>query len=96
MNEKHFKHPGGKLRRGGPNTLSDSELLAIIIGSGFKGSSAIQISNNLITHYGSIEKVAGVPLSELMEIKGIGAKKATQLAAIFEITKRILRRLDEE
>lgn len=96
MNEKHFNHPGGKFRRAGPNSLSEAELLAIILGNGIKGASATQISNNLISHYGSIEKLAGVKLSEIMEIKGIGAAKATQIAAIFEITKRILRRLDQE
>ncbi len=90
------EHPGGKLRKEGPGALSDSELLSIIIGSGFKGSSAENISKNLISCYGSIDQISGVTLSELMRIKGIGVKKATQLAAIFEIIKRILRNLGGE
>ena len=77
-----------------PNSLSDVELLSIVIGSGSKGISAEEIASQLISCYGSIDRLAGIKLSELMKIKGIGPNKATQIAAIFEITKRIIRHLD--
>jgi len=89
-----FKHPGGKLRRLGANTCSDKELLAIIFNSGTKKYSAVDIADQLLTKFGGLNNIMGRRLNELMDIEGIGEVKATQIAALFELTKRIIRNLE--
>jgi len=94
--KKNYNHPGGKLRRLGPSQCTDKELLAIIINSGTKNMSAEQIAEKLLDKFGTVYNLSGKMLKELMEIEGIGAVRATQLAAVFELTKRIVRHIESE
>ena len=91
-----WKHPGGKLRRLGPSHCSEKELLTIIINTGIINLNAEQIAQKLLDKFGTIYNLAGKTLKELMEVEGIGEVKATQLAAIFELTKRIVRHIEAE
>lgn len=91
-----WQHPGGKLRRLGPASLSDSELLAVIIGSGISGRPAQEIANEIITRYHSLPGLMGKTISDLMAIKGLKEVKATQIAAIFEVVRRIVKALERE
>ncbi len=91
-----FKHAGGKLRRLGPNKCTEQELLSIMINSGTKEFSATQIAKNLLDKFGTIYELQGKTLLELMDIDGIGAVKATQLAAVFEICRRLVKHLEKE
>lgn len=91
-----WQHPGGKLRRLGPSSLNDSELLAIILGSGGRGKSAKDISDEIIDKYHSLQGMMGKTIKELMTIKGLKEVKATQLAAVFEVARRILKSLERE
>jgi DNA repair protein RadC len=94
--KKDYKHPGGKLRRLGPSHCTDKELLAIIINTGTKNLTAEQIAEKLLDKFGTVYNFAGKMLKELMEVEGIGAVKATQLAAVFELTKRIIRHIESQ
>jgi len=91
-----WNHPGGKFRRLGPATCSEAELLAIILGSGSKGKTAQKIAEEIIEKYGFLPNLMGISLKELMKIKGLKEVKATQLAAIFEIARRIVKYLEKE
>lgn len=91
-----WKHPGGKLRRLGPATLTDAELLAIIIGSGSSGRSAEDIASDIIDKYYSLIGLMGKPINELMEIKGLKEITATKIAALFEAARRIVKSLEKE
>lgn len=91
-----WRHPGGKLRRLGPSSLNDSELLAIILGSGSRGKSAKEISDEIINKYHSLSGMMGKTIKELMAIKGLKEVKATQLAAVFEVARRIVKSLERE
>jgi DNA repair protein RadC len=91
-----FKHPGGKLRRLGANSCSDRDLLAIILNTGTSKYSAEKISEMVLEKFGSLNNLMGRKLSELIEIEGIGEVKATQIAALFELTKRIIKKLETE
>lgn len=91
-----WKHPGGKFRRLGPSSCSEAELLAIVLGSGTRGKSAMKIANEILDKYGTLYDLMGVSLSELMNIKGLKAVKVTKLAAVFEISRRILKHLEKE
>jgi DNA repair protein RadC len=89
-----YKHPGGKLRRLGSNACSDKELLAIILNTGTKKYNAEAISEMILDKFGGFNNMMGKKINELMEIEGIGEVKATQIAALFELTKRIIRNVE--
>jgi DNA repair protein RadC len=91
-----WKHPGGKFRRLGPDSCSETELLAIILGSGIPNKSANKIADEILEKYHSLYGLMGISLKELMEIKGLKEVKATQLAAVFEIARRIVKYLEKE
>lgn len=91
-----WKHPGGKFRRLGPGSCTESELLAIILGSGIRDKTAQQIAEEILEKYHSLYGLMGISLKELMQIKGLKEVKATQLAAVFEIARRIVKCLERE
>lgn len=83
------EQPREKMMLHGAKALSDSELLAIFIGSGPKGTSAIELAKQLLDKYENITEIAKCDLSQLKQVKGIGDAKAVTIAAAFELTKRI-------
>ena len=91
-----WKHPGGKLRRLGPTSLTDTELLTVILGSGSRGRSAEDIANDIVSKYYSLPGLMGKTIGELMTIKGLKEIKATQIAAVFEVARRIVKALERE
>ncbi|TAL68723.1 MAG: JAB domain-containing protein [Bacteroidetes bacterium] len=88
-NWKEDERPRERLIRHGGASLSDSELLAILISSGTKGFSALDASRKLLNKYSSITNLVSCDLSELKKTKGVGSAKAVKLAAAFEIARRI-------
>jgi DNA repair protein RadC len=91
MNSPHqkWRHPGGKLREFGPESLTDTELLAILISSGIKGKSAERIAEEIFANFGSFTGMANQPLNKFLEIKGLGDVKIIRIAAAFEIARRL-------
>ena len=87
--EVEWQHPGGKLRELGPESLSDAELLAILISSGIKGRSAEKIADEILAKFGSFKGMANQPLHEFLGIRGLGNVKAIRIAAAFEIARRM-------
>lgn len=85
-----WRHPGGKLRELGPESLTDTELLAILISSGIKGKPAERIANEILTDFGSFRGMANQPYRKFLTIKGLGQVKAIRIAAAFEIARRIV------
>ncbi len=81
--------PREKLMKYGKSALTDSELLAILIGSGTVGFSAIDAAQEMIGRYGGLNKLARRSLGEIKQTKGIGDAKAITLMAAFEMGKRI-------
>lgn len=95
-NNINWRHPGGKFRRVGPSSCSEVELLAIILGSGSRGKTAEQIAQQILDKYGTLPDLMGVSLKELIKIKGLKEVKATQIATVFEIARRIVKHLEKE
>ena len=85
-----WQHPGGKLREVGPETLTDAELLAILISTGTRNKPAEIIAEEIIQRFGSFKGMANQPLSKFLELKGLGDVKAIRIAAAFEIARRIV------
>jgi DNA repair protein RadC len=85
---KSWKHPGGKLRELGPKALSTKELLAILISTGYKGKTAADVADELLSRFGSLESLSNLPLAKLLEIKGLGDVKIIRIAAALELARR--------
>lgn len=87
-----WKHPGGKLREQGADSLTDTELLAILISTGIRGRPAEKIANEVLEEFGSLEGLANQPLEKLLEIKGLSDVKIIRIAAAFELARRFMDR----
>ena len=82
------QRPRERLKIKGIDSLSDAELLAIILQNGTNGENVIDLSHRLISTFG-LEKINSLSLTELMKIKGIKLAKASKLVAAFELSKRV-------
>lgn len=80
--------PREKLVRFGTENLSDSELLAILLRTGTKDKTVLQLAQEIIREFG-FKGLAQMDIAELKEIPGIGLAKATEIKAVFEIVARI-------
>ena len=80
--------PREKLAKYGPSKLKDHELLAILLGSGIKGLNVLELSKKILK---VVEKIGikNITLKDLLEIKGLGNAKASQVFALFELGKRL-------
>src|SRR5678815_829862 len=85
------ERPREKLAALGVSGLSDSELIAILLRTGLKGVSAIDLGRELIKRHGSLSALTRCSVTELAGIKGIGPAKAVQLVAAFGLAQRIAR-----
>jgi DNA repair protein RadC len=82
--------PREKLLLRGAQSLSDAELVAILLRTGKKGKSVIEIARELISSEGNLAKLATKSVDSLQKISGIGKDKAATLEAAFELSRRIL------
>jgi DNA repair protein RadC len=88
------QRPYEKCYREGAAALSDSELLAVILRTGTKGSSSLSLANRVLNHmkdssYPGLLGLMHCSVQELMHIHGIGKVKAIQLKCVGELSKRI-------
>ena len=87
---QRWQHPGGKLRELGAETLSDAELLSILIAPGIPGKPAEKIAEEILQKFGGFKGMANQPLEKLLNIKGLGDTKIIRIAAAFEIARRVI------
>ncbi|MCM8806070.1 MAG: DNA repair protein RadC [Candidatus Omnitrophica bacterium] len=84
------ERPRERMQRLGPEALSTHELLAIIFASGTKGMPVTVAAQTLMTHFGSLSKIAEASDDEIKSmVRGIGTAKILRLRACFEIARRI-------
>lgn len=83
------ERPREKLAKYGAETLSNAELLAILLRTGTKNESAIDIAYKLLNHQNGIGFILENKAEELSSIHGIGPAKAAQLKAAVELGKRL-------
>jgi DNA repair protein RadC len=84
-----YEKPREKALRSGVGSMTDVELLALILGSGGKDNSVIGLSRKLLKEFGGLKGLSKLSINELTNIKDIGISKATKLKASFEISLRI-------
>ena len=81
--------PREKLSGQGRRALTDAELIAILIGSGSRDESAVELSKRILHHYDNdLNKLGKASISELSKFKGIGEAKAISIIAALEIGRR--------
>lgn len=81
--------PREKLLSKGRNALSDAELIAILIGSGSKNESAVELSQKILsTISNNLNALGKLSVNDLMKFKGIGEAKAITIAAALELGRR--------
>lgn len=87
------ERPREKLMNNGAPSLSDAELIAILLGTGSGRRSALDLARDLIREYGTLRTLAALSVADFKQrkFKGIGAVKGTVLAAAFELARRVQR-----
>jgi DNA repair protein RadC len=82
--------PREKLLTRGVHTLSDSELLAILLRTGTKGRGVLQFANDLLQQFEGITNLLNASEQGLQNIKGLGPAKRAELIAVLELARRSL------
>lgn len=85
------ERPRERLMRHGPESLSTTEILAVILGSGTKSMPVLQLAQEIIVRFGTLHQLAEATIEELCQIKGVGLAKAIQLKACFSLGSRASR-----
>src|SRR5262245_56456502 len=85
------ERPRERLLALGPASLADAELLAILLRTGAKGKSAVDLARQLLTRFGSISALLEAGHAGLAETPGLGSAKLAQLKAALELARRALR-----
>jgi DNA repair protein RadC len=83
------EQPREKLVNYGSESLSDAELLAILLRTGSQSMNVIQMSQALLDHFGGLRNLARKNWQEMKVIPGIAKVKALTLEAVFELSRRI-------
>lgn len=83
------ERPRERLLKYGEDKLSNNELIALLIGSGNKHDSAIDLANRVLMNFEGLKLLRDATIEELMAIKGIGEAKGITLLAALELGKRI-------
>ena len=81
--------PRERLLRVGSENLSNQELLAILLKTGSKKYSVMELSFNLLSFLGDIKKLNDIGINSLLKLDGIGMVKAIELKAAIELGKRV-------
>ena len=80
--------PREKLAKYGPEKLKDYELLALLLGSGIKGLNVLELSKKILAKIKEIG-IKKITIENLLEIKGLGKAKSSQVFALLELGKRL-------
>lgn len=90
------ERPRERLVKEGPETLSNQELLAIILRTGTKQESVLQLSYRIIQYFEGLRLLKDASIEELTSLNGVGPAKAVQLIAAMELGRRVSRLQLEE
>src|SRR5882762_3766201 len=90
------ERPRERLALRGPDALRDAELIAILLRTGTKGSSAVAIAEQLLKKFETLDNLARANLEDLRKVKGIGQDKAIALKSAFTLAQRMAHELRRE
>lgn len=83
------ERPRERMVHAGPESLSNHELLAILLRTGTKNESVIHLANRLLKQFDGLRMLKDASIQEITNIPGIGTAKAVQVMAAIELGKRI-------
>jgi len=83
------QRPRERLLDHGPEPLADAELVAVLLGTGIRGSSALGLAHELIAAYGGWHGLGRAVPAELARWPGVGPVKAARLVAAFGLARRL-------
>jgi DNA repair protein RadC len=84
------ERPRERLKSHGARALSSSELLAILLGSGSEGNSAVRIGHDILASaHGSLRRLSSQPVASLTALAGVGNAKAVAIHAALELGRRM-------
>jgi DNA repair protein RadC len=84
------ERPRERLIEAGPQALSDSELLAILLGTGVRGQPVAELARRLLREWGGLTALLGGSAAELARTKGLGPARVARLLAALEVGRRYL------
>ncbi|NLJ75722.1 MAG: DNA repair protein RadC [Peptococcaceae bacterium] len=87
--------PRERLLNEGAEVLSEIEILAILLGTGYRQVTALDLASSVMSRFKDLRQLLGASVEELREIKGIGPAKVCQIKAAMELAKRIARYSDQ-
>lgn len=90
------ERPRERLRESGPNSLSNAELVAILLRTGTEGENVLNLSSRILSDFGGLAGMARVSYAELCAIHGISDAKACQLLSALELGKRLVSLFPED
>jgi len=90
------ERPRERLLKKGSKFLSTAELLALIISTGSRKRTAVELAQDLLSNFGGLKEIIDLSCEELKTIKGIGTAKAAKISAAVELAARITALQDEK
>jgi DNA repair protein RadC len=90
------ERPRERLLKSGPGSLSDGELLAIILRTGLVGEMVTELANDLLRQHGGFWGLQGASVEQLSQRRGLKGAKVAQLKAALEIGRRMREAAPEE
>ena len=85
------EQPRERLLLEGIGSLSNRELLAVLLRTGSKEETVLKLSDKILHHFDGLRMLKDATLEELISIHGVGIAKASQLMAAFELGRRMVR-----
>lgn len=82
--------PRERLLNAGPAALSDTELVALVLGSGLPGHNVFDVARSLQERFGSLRAMLDATPEDFDGVRGVGPAKRAQLLAIMELARRSL------
>ena len=90
------ERPRERLVARGPDALTHAELVAILLRTGLQGANVVQVAQNILQKFGSLNALALATVDELKLIPGVGPDKAATLVAAFALARRMEQERREE
>ena len=93
----HRERPRERLLQKGAESLSDTELLAILLRSGPRGRSVLQLARDVMREFdGNLCQLASATISELRRVRGVGPAKAVEIHAAFSLARRLCESVERD
>lgn len=90
------ERPRERLIAHGADALKHSELIAILLRTGTKGISAIQLAEQVLNKFASLDRLSRATITDLRQIKGVGRDKAIALKSAFTLARRMAEEIRQE